>query len=137
MTKKIASSQGRWLLMLMVIGAAVISFAVLFFIGRGGAIAAETSKTTTKELLEIYLPLIAIMSAFYFGQDQPQFGEGKTSIEVFSFSLLTVGLWVFCPPVLMYFGGAIEDILETLSLLKPYGETVSAAAIAYFFAKSV
>ena len=137
MNKNITSSRGRWSLMLLVLSSAVLSFAVLFFIGRGGAIAGEAARATIKELLEIYLPLIAMMSAFYFGQAQLQSSEGKTSIEIFAFAIITVGLWVLCPPVLMMFGEAIEDIIETIDLLKPYGETIAAAAIAYYFAKSV
>lgn len=136
MNRDITSSKGRWSLMLIVLGSAVLSFVVLFVIGRGGAIAGEAARATVKELLEIYLPLIAMMAAFYFGQSKAQTNEHKTSIEIFTFAILTVGLWVLCPPILIYFGEAIEDVIETINILKPYGETIAAAAIAYYFAKS-
>lgn len=136
MIKDIASSKGRWSLMLMVLGSTVLSFLVLFIVGRGGAIAGEAVRATINELIEIYLPLIAMIAAFYFGQAKLISTESKTSIEIFTFAILTVGLWVLCPPILMLFGGTIEDILETINLLKPYGETVAAVGVAYYFAKS-
>jgi len=94
----VTSSKGRWSLMLLVLGSAVLSFLVLFIVGRGGAIAGEATRDTINELLEIYLPLIAMMAAFYFGQSKTQTSESKTSIEIFTFVTLTVGLWALCPP---------------------------------------
>lgn len=136
MKKKVNSTTGRLLIMTMVIGSAVLAFIILFVIGRGGAIAGEGIGAVINELLEIYLPLIAFMTAFYFGQTRILSNDDKTSLETFVFSVLTIGLWVFCPPILIYFGEAIEDVLNTIHLLKPYGETIAAAGVAFYFAKS-
>ena len=75
------------------------------------------------------------MAAFYFGQFDKSSQDSKTSLEVFLFTAIVVGLWVIVPPLFIAFG-IIEEVFATINILKPYGSSVAAAGVAFYFAKS-
>ena len=137
MNQNVSSQKGRWILMIVILGSFIASFLILFIVGRHGRIAAEGIYATIKELIGIYLPLIAMMTAFYFGQQRAGLQTNSTTIETFVFSVLTVSAWVLIPPIFILFGGAIESIFDTINLLKPYGDTVAAAGVAFYFARTM
>ncbi|QQO53877.1 MAG: hypothetical protein N838_11430 [Thiohalocapsa sp. PB-PSB1] len=136
MTTSVKPQQGRLILMIIVVGSALGAFLALAYAGRDGGIIWDTVKSVMNDLLGIYLPLIAMMSAFYFGEAKPLPERASEPVQTFLFTLITAGVWVLLPPVLILFGGAIEGVQETLTLLKPYGETIAAAGIGYYFARS-
>ena len=123
--------------MALVVLSGVISFLALYYIGYGGAISEEGSKQAIKQLLAIYLPLITMMAAFYFGEPaQPGNQEKETPLESFLFSFVVVALWMFCPPLFVIFGVTIESTLRTIDSFLIYGETIAASGVAYYFARS-
>ncbi len=136
MNYKIQSIKGRLSLMLVVLISAILSFLTLLITGKIREIQSEAIMQAIKVLIEIYLPLITMMAAFYFGQNIPRSEKNQTSIEIFIFAIITVGIWVVSPIVLFILGGTIDNIIGIISLLKPYGETVAVAGVAYYFAKS-
>jgi hypothetical protein len=135
-TRIILSRAGRLWLMAVVVVFLVGAIACLFWIGRGEAIRSEMKTAALIDLLGFYMPLLSLMAAFYFGGRQPDRDDKASPLDTFVVALVFTSLWTLVPMFLLLFGGTIEDILETLKKMKPFGDTLALAAIGYYFSNN-
>lgn len=136
--RTIPSRSGRLWLMGIVVTCLVVAIADLFWIGRDGRIRPDLKTEALVELLGIYMPLLSLMAAFYFGGSlAPRSSRSirTTSFETFLVALIFTTLWALAPIVLMY-EGEMEAILATLRKVRPVVDTLALAAIGYYFSKS-
>jgi hypothetical protein len=89
-----------------------------------------------RSLLDMYLPPVALMCAFYFGEKGTTDAKDRaTSFESLLFSMIITGIWVVTPPFLIYFCQTVEMAMRSLDALKIYGQTTALAAVAFYFAR--
>ena len=136
-TRKISSVTGRLWLMGIVLSFFLLSLFTLLWIGRGGAIRPELKLELLGKLAGLYLPLIALMAAFYFGKTRVNRGGRPATVpfETFIFAVLIVTLWVMTPLFFLFFIEAAQDISSTLNRVRPYGDSLALAAVGYYFSK--
>jgi hypothetical protein len=134
---QVRTSIGRWTIMGIVSLAAVSSYLLLWYVGRGGAVSEAVRNPAMRSLVSIYLPLIAIMGAFYFGEEV---GDGcidrVTSRESYFFSLFVISLWTLAPPLFIFFSETVEMAFRAIDTVGAFGQTAAAGAVAFYFAKS-
>ena len=130
MKNRIRKSIGRWVIWISTIGSGLLSIIILLYVGRGGRIHNDMINFGIVKILEIYLPIIAIMTAFYFVGSRN--GKANTSqyvsIEVFTFSVVISSLWIFLPPLMITFIIPIEHSFNLLQQFEKYGQTAAIAA---------
>ncbi|HYN24257.1 MAG TPA: transposase, partial [Pyrinomonadaceae bacterium] len=134
--RTILSRTGRLWLMVIVFASLVSAIFCLFWIGRDGAIRSELKTEAIIKLLGFYVPLLSLMGAFYFGEKRRKRNATTAPLESFIFALIGTAWWVLFPIFLLWFGGAIQEILALLERIKPVGDTVALAAIGYYFSKN-
>jgi len=133
MRRTIPRAAGRWTLMLLVMGSALLSAAVLS--GMYAELNPSEQTDSVDALMTIYLPLVGVMGGFYLAEVHVDLRQGGTSIETFAFAFLVVSVWVLAPPILLMRNFYIEDTLKLLKALRPWGDTIAALAVAYYFSK--
>lgn len=131
------TATGRWILMLLILASALLAHALLFFVSRGGRIHTEGVQSTVRALLDVYLPLLAIMAAFYFAETATARGRDQTvDLQILVFSVVVTAVWALAPVALLVFVPTVERMQEMLRTLEPFGQTAALAAVAFFFGKS-
>lgn len=136
MSRTVNRSVGRWLLMFLVLGGAILTMVVLFYKGAGGAIHNDAKATAFKQLIEIYLPLVTIMGAFFFSEPRSRRAKASDpSLQTLVFAAVLTASWTITPPALLYFTDYIEDFFQYLESVKLLGEAVAAGAVSFYFAK--
>lgn len=137
LTRTVPISFGRVALMLAVLLSFLASIGLLFFISRGGAVHVSGITFALKELLEIYLPLLAIMAAFYFAEHAAEAPTTtSSSLESFVFAFSVTAVWIFAPPCLLALTQwPIEDIFAFLNddAVGLFGQTLAVGAVTYYF----
>jgi len=135
----ISVATGRGLLMTVVLSNFLLSVGLVFYVGGGGAVHREGIMLALEELLEIYLPLLAIMGAFYFADYRSDEDSPRASlVQPFIFSLIIVSVWAFAPPLLLALTvWPIEDIFSFLNsdAVGILGKTIAAGAVTYYFSR--
>lgn len=133
---RVPSRIGRLSLMGMVMLLFLCSVLSLFWLARGGRIHPDGRKIALVKLIGVYLPILSLMGAFYFGGDQNRRRTSTTAMEAFAFALIVTSLWVIAPLFLLWCIGPIEDVLDHLEMIKPIGDTLTLAAIGFYFSKA-
>lgn len=136
MIKIISPRTGRVWLMILVVVSFLGAMVSLFLIASGGAIHSQMFQSAAAKLLGFYLPLLSLISVFFFTKGKDETSAAGTPIEAFLFAIVIVTLWVSAPILLLWFGNFIEDILAMMETFKPFGDTLAFAALGYFFSKS-
>jgi hypothetical protein len=121
----------------MLVGGAA-AFIVLGAIGRDGAISGEGMQEAQNYLLQFYLPLLAIVAAFYFAERRTRAAadRGGASAEAFALAFLIVALWVMLPPIIFALSDSYNAAIRTIDSVRLYGNSLSSGAVAFFFAKT-
>lgn len=127
---------GRRTILALILVGFVLSFAILWWVGRGGAISFQAASPAIKKLLEHYVPLLAILAGFYFSERAATDEGNKTSVETFAFALVLVGIWVLGPPVLIAVSETIEASMRLLESVAVIGTSLASACLAFYFSKS-
>lgn len=130
---------GRAIFMALVTSSFVLSIIIIFYEARSGGIHSQGVKFAIQQTLEIYLPILAIMGAFYFsGQEEDVEGNIKSPLQSFLFSFIVVATWVsFNPMLLLFSDWSIESIYSFLNddSIGILGKTVAAGSITYYFSR--
>ncbi|MEX2344748.1 MAG: hypothetical protein WD604_03985 [Balneolaceae bacterium] len=136
--KIISTRIGRLSIMSLILFSALISVIILFIEGSGGAISQHNKILALQNLVKFYLPLFAIMGAFYFAEKNHHLQkiERETSFEVFLFSFLAVLIWVIVPPSSIAFSESIQSSFVYIDSFRGYGDAIGLAAITFYFSKS-
>lgn len=130
---------GRAALMATALGGFVVSLTVLFYVARDGAVHPDGVKYGVKQVLEIYLPVLAIMGAFYFtGVGDGADAEHRSSTQSFVFAYVVSAVWLVAPPLLLGLTTwPVEGIFEFLNddSVGILGKTLAAGAVTYYFSR--
>ena len=134
----ILANTGRRFLLIAVVGGFLIALGVMFYLARSGAAAEDTMSLVIKRLLKVYLPLLVLMGAFYFSEKSSSNhpASNQTSIEAFFFALAAVSLWCALPTFLLFVSDTFDAALRLLDAFEIFGETISVAAMTYYFSIS-
>ena len=132
----IRSVIGRRTILALILTGAVLSFSVLYWVGRGGAISYAAASPAIKKLLEHFIPLLAILSGFYFSERTSNDEGNQTSVETFAFALVVVAIWVLGPPILIAFCNTIEAAMRLLDSFSIIGTSLTSACLSFYFAQS-
>jgi uncharacterized integral membrane protein len=127
---------GRRIILVLMLSGFILSFIVLWWIGRNGAISFEAAAPAIKVLMQHYLPLLAILGGFYFSERAFVDQGGDTSIETVAFALVVVGIWVLGPPILIAISQTIEGAMRLLDSGAIIGTSLVSACLAFYFSKS-
>jgi hypothetical protein len=122
---------GRITLMLLVVISGAV--AVTTFQLRSHQLNPADVENGSAFLLSVYVPLVAVMAGFYFGEKR--LGRGTTPVEPFIFALAVTILWVLPPPVILLFTKRPMGYLDQLIPLKVWGDSITALAVAFYFGK--
>ena len=132
----IASVVGRRSILTLILAGVLLSFGILAWQSRGGAISYDSAAPAIKKLLEHYAPLLAIVAGFYFSERATPTEGSSTASETFILAVVFVGLWVLGPPVLITFSDSIDAAMRLLDSVGAIGTSLTSAAIAFYFSKS-
>lgn len=136
MTRRVPTDMGRLFLMGIVMSGLILSLASLFWMSREGGIISEIRNYAIVELLKIYLPLLSLIAAFYFGEKKNDKQIVKTTpLDAFIFVLVITSMWSMAPMLLLWLGGPIEEVLEVMKNIKPFGDVIVLAGIGFYFSK--
>lgn len=127
---------GRRCILLFILMGFILSFCILTWVGRGGAISYQSAAPVIKKLLAHYLPLLAILAGFYFSERATKEEGASTTIETFVFALTVVLLWAFGPSALIALSDTIEGAMRILDSFAVIGTSLTSASIAFYFSKS-
>ena len=137
LSKQPQATTGRWILMFLVLGSAFLSHTILFYEGRSGRIHPEGVQSIIRTFLDVYFPLLAVMTAFYFAETPAERRAKKAvDLQVLFFATVVTGLWAFTPVALIIFVPTIERVQLLLGVLEPFGQTAALAAVVFFFGKA-
>lgn len=132
----IPSLVGRRSILSLILVGFLIAFAVLWWVGHGGAISYQTAAPAIKRLLEHYIPMLAILAGFYFSE-RATLDEGhQTSLESFVFAVMIVAVWVFAPPILIAASDTVEGSMRLLESITGVGTSLTSACLVFYFSKS-
>jgi hypothetical protein len=128
----------RAALTIAVILGGAASFVVLGAIGRNGAISGEGMQEAQNYLLQFYLPLLAIVAAFYFAERRTTAAadRGSAPAEAFALAFVIVAIWVMLPPITFALSDSYNAAIRTIDSVRLYGNSLSTAAVTFFFAKT-
>ena len=136
MSKRISANLGRICLMSIVVLGLLVSLISLFWISCQGGIIIKTRNSTIVQLLKVYLPLLSLIAAFYFGEIKDhQHTLKTTAFDAFIFAIVITSIWSMAPMLLIWFGGPIEDALEVLENIKLFGDVIVLAGLGFYFSK--
>jgi hypothetical protein len=116
----------------IVVGTGLGTILGLLFMSRGGAISHENQMKGLEALISVYLPLFALIIAFHFGKAGD---EEHRSTAPFSLALTLVAFWCLAPAIVFVSAQVIEDSLETLSTLRPFGDGIVLGVLGYYFGR--
>jgi len=136
MNKEIPSSTSRLYLVFAVVVPMIISAAVLVIKGSGGSLVGPAMIEAFKFLLEFYLPMISIISAFYFAENNTSILLKKTNLETFVVAIIIVSMWTFLPAFSLIISVTYQDAFALTQALKGYGDAICAAALVFYFVQS-
>jgi hypothetical protein len=114
------------------------AFLTLGIIARGGGLNPDSVSKAIKYLLEFYLPLLGVVSAFYLAGTGPQVQQAlKARLpEAALLAVLIILGWSALPTLTLALSGTYEAAFRVLDSFKIYGSTLSSTAIAFVYAKS-
>lgn len=131
----ISNRTGRLCLMVVVLIAFLMSMASLFWLSRGGAIHPVERQETMVKLVGVYLPLLSLIGAFYFGGSNKSKQLSSLRTEAFVFAIAVTSIWVLTPVFFLWLENAIEDVVSDLDKVKLFGDTLALAAIGFYFSR--
>jgi hypothetical protein len=132
----IQSLVGRRVLLALLLTGFLLSFAILAWVGRGGAISFQSAAPAIKGLLGHYVPLLSILAAFYFSEHAATDVGSSTSVEAFVFASVVVAIWSLAPPVLIAAADTIQASMRILETLTVIGTSLTSASLVFYFSKS-
>src|SRR5437588_1670846 len=98
MSREVSRSSGRLILFLVMTFGFLSSLGVLWFRGEGGAISWSLLLDAGNQLLAIYAPSLAIMTAFYFaGRRGAVAGTVNCPLRTLVAAVVFIGLFAFLP----------------------------------------
>jgi hypothetical protein len=117
----------------VVVGAALLSIAGLFIVGRGDAISEANNDKAILLLISIYRPLLALVLAFYFSG--AEVSTTNDSNVRFMIALSVVTAWCIAPIMIFALSPIVENAIGRLNTLHDWGESASLAVLGYYFGK--
>lgn len=121
----------------IVLSAVMLTIIVFFSIARGGAISQEVAFPAANKLLNIYGPILAILTGFYFSNSKTTMAKKTASKESFFLALFFVGILVFTPPIIIGASETIESAMRVVDFFSGICTSISSACLMFFFSKSV
>jgi hypothetical protein len=133
----ITARAGRRALMLFVAAGFLLSLITLLYEARGGAVAGNIVQSVIARLLKLYVPLLALMTSFYFSErGDLQEGRKETSLDTFILATTVAATWSLLPAVLLVISQTVEGALRMLDTFEVFGNTLAVAALAFYFSRS-
>jgi hypothetical protein len=115
----------------------ISTIVVLFVRSPGDSTAPDTVTLGVKRILAVYLPLLGIMTGFYFADAERRDDRAReTTVEIFWFSMLLTLPWVLTPLLLVALSSTMDRALELMDTFGPVGQLVASGAVAYYFSKT-
>jgi hypothetical protein len=136
MSGPVSSKVGRRTLLAIVLFSMVSAFLTLFVIGRGGAINQQNMATAIHQLLQLYLPPLGIIAAFYFAERSENGAHQSTTVDKLAFAVIIVAGWVLVPPLALAASPTYMAAFRLIDAFAPFGNALGSGAIAYYFSKS-
>lgn len=112
----IQSRNGRRYLLIILLAGFLLAFLTQMLLGRGGMVSEETSQKVVERILKIFVPLFALVGAFYFsehGHREPS-EQQSTSPESFFLAAILSAIWVFLPTIALLISQTFESALRLL-----------------------
>lgn len=125
----------RLTLFLVAFAAGAMAIGILLFKARFRELPAATVTESIEGLLNIYLPLLAIMAGFYFAVRREAVDANACSRDTFLVALLLLGVWVLAGPAMLLLF-PVEEAIGYLKSFGSVGSTLAAGAVAFFFSKT-
>ena len=129
---------GRRFLLLLIVFAFLLSLATQTYKGRFGLADAESSFLLLDRLLKTFIPIFALVGAFYFS-DRSQsdaVGPQRTSVEAFSIALVFCGIWVLTPAIAILITETFRQAVTLIEKFETFGTSIAISGIAYYFSVS-
>lgn len=139
MNAKIKSSTGRIALISFTISGMLFGGVVIVLRGSGGSLVSPAMTEALKLLVQFYLPMLAVITAFYFsesGKMKSTENSESTDFEIFFVTIVLVALWAFLPPISLIINDTYQSAFELTKNLKGYGDAIGVGALAYYFSQT-
>ncbi|MDW8227911.1 MAG: hypothetical protein RMJ60_08960 [Anaerolineales bacterium] len=132
----IRATVGRRVLLGLLMAGFLLSFAVLAWVGRGGAISFQSAAPVIKKLLEHYIPLLSVLAGFYFSERATADQGTSTTTETLVFATIVTAIWALAPPILVGAADTVDAAIRILDMLTGVGTSLTSACLAFYFSKS-